>query len=107
MSLHKEIRFENVIRAHLAAHGCIFSNVESLFPAGLDYPSITSTEDGNIILEWIRPHARIELEVNITDNKLELYATNMKAVKFEEKLFTTEQWLDAIGRVSELLAPTT
>jgi len=96
----------------LEGHGVapIADNLNSLsagmaesFPNDLEYPSVTATEDGNVVLEWIRPHTRIELEVNFTDRKLELYATSLKSKKFEEKTFTTEQWQDAFARVSELL----
>jgi hypothetical protein len=73
------------------------------FPADLEYPAVVPTEDGNVVLEWIRPHARIELEVNFADEQLELYATNLKTDQFVEETYPQDGWADAFGKISTLL----
>jgi hypothetical protein len=73
------------------------------FPADLEYPAVVPTEDGNVVFEWIRPHARIELEVNFADGRLELYATNLKTNQFVEDTYPQDGWADAFGKVSTLL----
>lgn len=73
------------------------------FPESLEYPSVAPSEDGHVILEWIRPHARIELEINFSDEKLELYATNIKTNHFFEESLNQNQWSDAFGKVERLL----
>lgn len=74
------------------------------FPADLEYPAVAPTEDGNVVLEWIRPESRIELEVNFADQRLELYASNLKTDQFVEKTYPQNGWADAFGEVSSLLA---
>ena len=85
----------------------LINEVAKYFPETLEYPSVAPTEDGFIIFEWIRPHARIELEINFDDNKLELYATNLTTEaltnKFVEKLFEQTDWEDAFTEVERLL----
>lgn len=73
------------------------------FPESLKSPSVAPTEDGNIIFEWIFPHARIELEVNFADKKLELYATHIKSNDFVEREFGIDQWKETFAHVEELL----
>lgn len=73
------------------------------FPADLEYPAVVPTEDGNVVLEWIRPEARIELEVNFADQRLELYASNLKTDQFVEKTYPQNGWPDAFAEVSSLL----
>jgi hypothetical protein len=73
------------------------------FPPDLEYPAVVPTEDANVVFEWIRPHARIELEVNFTDQQLELYATNLKTNEFVEETYTQDGWADAFAKVSNLL----
>lgn len=83
------------------------NEVAKYFPETLEYPSVAPTEDGYVVLEWIRPHARIELEINFDDKKLELYATNLttdkSTEKFVEKLFSQTDWKDAFVEVERLL----
>ncbi|OAM90734.1 hypothetical protein AW736_06415 [Termitidicoccus mucosus] len=79
------------------------NEVSTSFPLSLEYPSVAPSEEGNVIFEWIRPHARIELEVNFADQKLELYSTNLKANDFVEKVFEFNQWQEAFGQVEGLL----
>ncbi len=56
-----------------------------------------------MILEWIKPAARIELEVNSRENRLELYATNIETDVFVEESFKATDLAGAFQRVSELL----
>ena len=76
--------------------------VES-FPESLEHPSVVPTEEGHVIFEWIRPHARIELEINFTDRALELYSNNLTTNQFIEETFAWDQWGDAFGKVATLL----
>lgn len=80
------------------------NEVAKAFPEALEYPSVAPSEEGNVIFEWIRPHARIELEFNFADSKLELYATHPKAEGFVEEIFEIAQWNKAFGRVAALLS---
>ena len=73
------------------------------FPPSLPYPSVAPTEEGHVALEWIRERARIELEVNFTDNKLELYATDLADDSFVEASFERDQWKEALDQVAEIL----
>jgi hypothetical protein len=73
------------------------------FPLDLEYPSVVPTEEGNIVFEWIRPHARIELEVNFSEQKLEIYATNLKTNDFVEETYPLSEWTAAFAKVSQLL----
>ena len=73
------------------------------FPESLAYPSVAPSEEGNVILEWILPHARIELEVNFADKKLELYASNITPDGFVEESFGIDQWQQAFEQVEGLL----
>lgn len=79
------------------------NEVSKSFPESLAYPSVAPSEEGNVILEWILPHARIELEVNFAEKKLELYSTNIKAGDFVEASFGIDQWQQAFGQVEGLL----
>ena len=72
-------------------------------PPGIACPIEVSDDDGNVILEWIKPAARIELEVNGRENRLELYATNIETGVFVEESFKAADLADAFQRVSELL----
>ncbi len=74
------------------------------FPDSLEYPSVAPMEDGSVSLEWIRPKARIELEVNFQAHKLELYATNLAANEFTEEMFAATNWHAAFSKVERLLA---
>lgn len=80
------------------------NELSKAFPEGLGYPSVAPTEEGNVVLEWMKPHARIELEVNFHEKKLELYATNLKTGHFEEKVFGVAQWAAAFPAVEALLS---
>jgi hypothetical protein len=73
------------------------------FPSTLDYPSVAPSEEGNVILEWIRKESRTELEVNFAERKLELYATNLLADTFLEEQYADNQWKAAFDKVEELL----
>lgn len=73
------------------------------FPAGIDYPAVVPTEEGNVSLEWIRPAARVELEVNFAENRLELYATDIEFDTFVEETFALEDWEGAFGKITSLL----
>lgn len=76
--------------------------VES-FPFGIDYPAVVPTEEGNVSLEWIRPAARVELEVNFSENRLELFASDIDADTFVEEYFALEDWAGAFGKITSLL----
>lgn len=85
---------------------CLFwlqNEMVRAFPADLEYPAVVPTEDGNVVFEWIRPDARIELEVNFAGERLELYATNLKTNQFVEETYPQDAWADAFGKVSTLL----
>ena len=82
--------------------GELSDEVAKFYPEALEYPSVAPTEDGHIVFEWIRPHARIELEVNFTETKLELYATNLTTNKFVEESFERSDWIAAFNRVEKL-----
>ena len=81
------------------------NSVVQHFPKDLEYPSIVPTEDGNVIFEWIRPRSRIELEVNFSNNQIELYATDIANNEFIEALYSQEQLDVAFGNVKRLLFP--
>ena len=55
------------------------------FPSGLDYPEIGASDEGNVVLEWIRPKLRAELEVNFEEKQLEFYSTNFESDDFIEE----------------------
>ena len=74
-----------------------------VFPPGLSYPAVVPTEDGNVSLEWIKPTARIELEVNFAEHRLELYATDVASDLFVDESFPEDDWAGAFGRISQLL----
>lgn len=73
------------------------------FPVGLKYPAVVPTEEGNISLEWIKPTTRVELEVNFSDNQLELYATDLNRDTFVEQSFGWDEWPNAFKKISSLL----
>jgi hypothetical protein len=73
------------------------------FPDSLEYPSVAPTEEGNVIFEWMRPHSRIELEINFNREKLEIYATNAAKDEFVEMVFSESQWGKAFAKIEELL----
>ncbi len=79
------------------------NEVTKAFPESLEYPAVVPTEDGNVVFEWIRPQARIELEVNFADQQLELYATNLKTNQFVETIFNQNEWQNAFGKIATLL----
>jgi hypothetical protein len=81
----------------------LMNEVVRTFPADLEYPAVVPTEDGNVVFEWIRPHARIELEVNFADERLELYASNLKTNQFVEATYLQDGWAEAFAKVSTLL----
>ena len=70
----------------------LMNEMVRVFPADLEYPAVMPTEDGNVVFEWIRPHARIELEVNFAGGQLELYASNLKTDQFVEKTYPQNGW---------------
>lgn len=74
-----------------------------VFPPGINYPAVVPTEDGNVSLEWIMPAARVELEVNFAESRLELYATDIEAGTFVEETFAREDWQGAFGKITALL----
>jgi hypothetical protein len=79
------------------------NEISKAFPESLAYPSVAPTEEGNVILEWILPKARIELEVNFANKQLELYASYLNSDHFVEKTFEISQWQQAFGEVEGLL----
>jgi hypothetical protein len=79
------------------------NEVSKAFPESLGYPSVAPTEEGNVIIEWILPKARIELEVNFADKQLELYASYLNSDFFVEKTFANTEWGQAFGEVEGLL----
>jgi predicted Rdx family selenoprotein len=79
------------------------NEIGSTFPDDLEYPSVAPTEDGNIVFEWIRPHARIELEVNFSEKQLEIYATNLKTSDFVEEVMSLQNWEEAYQKIEKLL----
>ena len=74
-----------------------------VFPAEIDYTAVVPTEDGNVSLEWIRPTARIELEINYKVGRLELYATDIESDSFTEEAYASTDWAAAFGRITTLL----
>lgn len=82
----------------------LMNEMVRVFPSSLEYPAVVPTEDGNVVFEWIRPQARIELEVNFVDQRLELYATNLKTNHFVEETYPQDGWADAFAKVSNLLS---
>jgi hypothetical protein len=102
----------NLKEGWLEGHGVALSrpNLERLsddlveaFPPGIGYPVVVPTEEGNVSLEWIKPAARVELEVNFSENILELYATDIEADTFVEESFALEDWAGAFARITTLL----
>lgn len=79
------------------------NEVTKNFPDSLEYPAVVPAEDGNVVLEWIKPHARIELEVNFGGRQLELYASDLKADRFVEETFPQDGWKQALERVASLV----
>jgi len=79
------------------------NEMAKVFPDSLEYPAVVPTEDGNVVFEWIRPQARIELEVNFAGQKLELYSTNLKKNDFVEATYPQDGWAEAFAKVSTLL----
>jgi hypothetical protein len=77
--------------------------VAKYYPEALEYPSVAPTEDGHVVFEWIRPQARVELEVNFDSQKLELYATNLATNQFTEESFDASNWDTAFNKVERLL----
>lgn len=73
------------------------------FPVGLRYPAVVPTEEGHVSLEWIKPAARVELEVNFSGQQLELYATDLKQDRFVEESFGWDEWPEAFQKVITLL----
>lgn len=74
-----------------------------VFPPGIDYPAVVPTEEGNVSLEWIKPSARVELEANYKENRLELYATDIDTDTFVEESFDRTDWTGAFARITALL----
>lgn len=72
------------------------------FPV-IDYPSVVPTEEGNVVFEWIRPQARIELEVNFEGDTLELYSTDLAKDEFREETYPKGDWPAAFAKVTSLL----
>ncbi len=80
------------------------NEVGRTFPDSLTYPSVVPTEEGHVIFEWILPHARIELEVNFSEDQLELYATNLNTKQFTERSFGKGQWSEAFAAIRQLIS---
>ena len=80
----------------------LVNKMAQLFPAGLESPAVVPTEDGNVVFEWIRPQARIEVEVNFAGKQLDFYATNLKTNDFEEATYSPDEWTDIFTKVSTL-----
>ena len=81
----------------------LIEKVAKTFPASLSHPSVTPTEEGNVSFEWIKPAARVELEVNFAENRLELYATDIEADSFVDESFDMGDWAGAFVRITSLL----
>lgn len=79
------------------------NEVTKSFPESLQYPAVVPTEDGNVVFEWIKPQARIELEVNFAAQQLEIYATNLKTRDFSEVTLNQKEWQSAFERIAKLL----
>jgi hypothetical protein len=79
------------------------NEVSKSYPDSLEYPSVVPTEEGHVIFEWIRPQARIELEFNFDERRLEFYATSLRTGQFVEEAFELEEWPQAFARVSTSL----
>ena len=79
------------------------NEVAKSFPESLEHPSVAPTEEGHVIFEWIRPHARVELEINFADQRLEIFSTNLRTNQFVEETFGVKQWAEAFGKVAGLL----
>jgi hypothetical protein len=75
------------------------------FPVGINYPAVIPMEDGNVSLEWIKPTARIDLEVNFAGNRLELHASDIDTDTFVDESFGMEDWAGAFQRIGSLLVP--
>ena len=73
------------------------------FPTGIDYPAVIPTEEGNVSLEWIKPSARVELEVNFAEARLEVYATDIESDTFVEESFEKTDWAGAFAKITSLL----
>jgi hypothetical protein len=93
----------NGIAPSIANTTWLTDEVTKYFPEALEYPSVVPTEDGHVVFEWIRPQARIELEVNFGAQKLELYATNLTTNQFTEESFSTSDWDAAFSKIERLL----
>ena len=96
------------LEGHGAAPKCddlnwLSNEVAKVFPDSLEYPAVVPTEDGSVVLEWIRPDARIELEVNFAARQLELYATDLKTNQFVEETYPQDGWAAAFSKVATLL----
>jgi hypothetical protein len=81
----------------------VADELTKVFPDDLGHPSVAPTEEGHVVLEWMRPMARIELEINFSKKKLELYATNLESGEFVEQSFELTDWDGAFNKVNELL----
>ena len=79
------------------------NEVVEAFPDALADPSVAPTEEGHVIFEWIRPEARVELEFNFGERRIELYATNLRTGEFVEESFVIDECDQAFARVSTLL----
>lgn len=79
------------------------NEVTKAFPESLEYPAVVPTEDGNVVFEWVRPQARIELEINFADKQLEIYATNLKTREFVEVTLNQNEWPSAFEEIARLL----
>jgi hypothetical protein len=78
------------------------NEVTRAFPESLEYPSVVPTEEGHVIFEWMRSHSRIELEFNFSENRIELYATNLNTKQFTEQPFETGQWGEAFAAIQQM-----
>lgn len=86
-----------------ASLNLICEAIQKSFPEGLEYPSVVPTAEGNVILEWIRPRARVELEINLEERNIEVYATNVDIDQFVEVRFNLEQWDEAFLKIYTLV----
>jgi hypothetical protein len=77
------------------------------FPNGLAYPEVGLSDEGNVILEWIRPNVRAELEVNFPDRQLELYSTVFDPEDFLEEIVPLDEpdcWARLFASIKHRLA---
>jgi hypothetical protein len=80
------------------------SDLARCFPDALAYPAVAPTEEGGVVMEWIHPGSRIELEIAPDGENFEIYATlgSGPSAFFVEKLFPRGGLSAALGEVEGL-----